>query len=177
MIKKIFVVTSGRADYGMLKKLIFEIKKEKKFKLVVIVTGSHFSKKYGNTFKEILNDKIKNIRKVNLNISGDTDKDILNLISLGIKKFSKLLNTEKPDLSIVLGDRFEIFAFAVSCHTIGVPLAHIHGGEVTGGAIDDAFRHSITKMSDLHFVSNKVYARRVEQLGENPKNILTFEEL
>jgi GDP/UDP-N,N'-diacetylbacillosamine 2-epimerase (hydrolysing) len=171
MIKKIFIVSSGRADYGMLKKLIFEIKKEKKFKVFVVVTGSHLSKTYGHTYKEILNDKIKNIKKVNLNISGDSDEDISRTVSVGIKKFSKLLNKEKPYLSVILGDRFEIFAFAVSSHILGVPLAHIHGGEVTSGAIDDAFRHSITKLSDLHFVSNTVYAKRVRQLGENPKNI------
>lgn len=171
MIKKILIVTGSRADYGMLRKLIFEIKKEKKFKTVVLVTGSHFSKKHGNTIQEVIEDNIKNIRKVNLNISGDSSKDISDAFSVGIKQFSKLLNAEKPDLSIILGDRFEIFAFAISSHILGFPLAHLHGGELTSGAIDDAFRHSITKMSDLHFVANKIYGKRVMQLGENPKNI------
>ena len=169
--KKILVVTGNRADYGLLKKLINEIKKNRNLSLKILVTGSHLIKKYGYTLNEIRSDKNKVNYKVNLSINSDTPNDISKAISYGIEKFSKILLYDKPDLAIVLGDRYEIFSFVVCANIHGLPIAHLHGGEITKGAIDDSLRHSITKMSDIHFVANKIYGKRVRQLGENPRLI------
>lgn len=169
--KKILIVTGNRADYGLLKKLISEIKKNKSLSLKILATGSHLIKKYGYTVNEIKNDKNKIDYKVNLSINSDKPNDISKAISIGIEKFSKILSYDRPDLAIVLGDRYEIFSFVVSANIHGVPIGHLHGGEITQGAIDDSLRHSITKMSDIHFVANKIYGKRVRQLGENPKMI------
>ena len=171
MRKKVLIVTGSRAEYGLLKKLMEDLKKNKYFNLQVLATGSHLIKKYGGTANEILDDGFKIKYRVNLLIKSDLPHDISKAISIGTKNFSKILSNNKPDLAIVLGDRYEIFAFVVAANIHGVPIAHIHGGEVTQGAIDDSLRHSITKMSDLHFVANKIYGKRVRQLGENPKFI------
>ena len=168
---KICVATGGRADYGLLKKLILLIKKDNFFKLQTLVTGSHLEKKYGYTINEIKNDKIRITKKIFLNISSDTPEKISELISIGIKKFAMSIKELKPDLILVLGDRYEIFSLVTAAHVMGIPIAHLHGGETTEAALDEAFRHSITKMSNLHFVANKIYQKRVRQLGENKKNI------
>jgi GDP/UDP-N,N'-diacetylbacillosamine 2-epimerase (hydrolysing) len=169
---KTYVITGGRADYGLLKKLINKLNTSKKrFQTKFIVTGSHLSIKHGNTVNEILRDKIKIFKKIDININSDNPEEISINISNGIKKFTKIFHKNKPDLIIILGDRYEVFSVALAAHLLTIPLAHIHGGEVTHGAIDDAFRHSITKMSDLHFVANQEYKKRVIQLGENPKRI------
>ncbi len=171
MKKKVLLVTGNRADYGLLKKLIDELRKSKKISLKILATGSHLMKKYGYTLSEIKYDKNEVNYKVDLSIKSDNASDISKAISNGVVKFSKILFESKPDLAIVLGDRYEIFSFVISANVHGVPLAHLHGGEITQGAIDDSFRHSITKMSDIHFVANKLYERRVRQLGENSKMI------
>lgn len=168
---KICIATGGRADYGLLKKLILLIKKDKFFKLQTLVTGSHLSKKYGYTVNEIKNDRIKITKKIFLNITSDTPEKISEMISIGIKQFALTLKKLKPDLLLVLGDRYEIFSLVTAAHVKGIPIAHLHGGETTEAALDEAFRHSITKMSDLHFVANKIYRKRVIQLGENKENI------
>lgn len=171
MKKNIFVVTGSRADYGLLKKLILKLKNNIKFNLKVLATGAHLIKKYGFTIKEIEDDGIKVDYKIDLSIKSDLPHDISKAISNGVIKFSKILAKEKVDLAIVLGDRYEIFSFAISAAIHGIPIAHLHGGEVTQGALDDAMRHSITKMSDLHFVANKIYKKRIIQLGENPERV------
>ena len=170
---KICIITSTRADFGLLKNLISIIKNEKKFDLKVIATGTHFSKKYGYTYNEIIENKIKIYKKIQYNLFLDHNYSISKIFSKCVTEISKEFNVIKPDLLIILGDRYEIFASAVSAHLCRIPIAHIHGGEVTRGVIDDAFRHSITKMSHFHFVSNKIYKKRVAQLGENPKYIFT----
>jgi len=169
--KKICVVTGSRAEYGILKNLIFEIKKSKKLKLQLIVTGMHLSNRYGLTYKEIIQDGLYVNKKIKILKNSDTSKAISNSISVGIKKFSNSFNILKPDLVLILGDRFEIFSTAIAAMLARIPIAHIHGGELTEGAIDDAIRHSITKMSHLHFVATKEYRNRVIQLGELPKNV------
>ena len=168
---KICILTSTRADFGLLKNLIFEIKKKKKFSLSVIASGSHFSVKFGNTYKEIIENKIKINEKIIFKSISDNINGISNVISKCVIKSSKIFNRIKPDLLIVLGDRYEILASVISAHLSKIPVAHIHGGEVTHGVIDDAFRHSITKMSQIHFTANKTYKKRITQLGENPNNI------
>ena len=168
---KIFLVTSTRADFGLLKNLIFEFKKNSYFDLKIIATGTHFSKKHGYSFNEIKKQKVKIYKKI-LN-SNNISSPILILKDMSIltNGLSSLIKKDKPDLFIVLGDRYEIFAATQAAYLSKVPVAHIHGGELTQGSLDDGFRHCISKMSNLHFVSHKNYKRRVIQIGENPKAI------
>jgi len=168
---KIYIITSTRADFGLLKNLIFKIKKNKNFILKVIASGTHFSKKYGYTYDEIKESKIQIYRKIICKFNSDNSEGISQVISKCITESSKIFKTFRPDIVIVLGDRYEILASAISAHLSRIPVAHIHGGEVTHGVIDDAFRHSITKMSHIHFVANAIYKKRVVQLGESPKNV------
>jgi len=168
---KICIITSTRADFGLLKNLIFKIKKNKNFILKVIASGTHFSKKYGYTYDEIKESKIKIYRKIICKFNSDNSEGISRVMSKCIIESSKIFKTFRPDMVIVLGDRYEILASTISAHLSRIPVAHIHGGEVTHGVIDDAFRHSITKMSHIHFVANAIYKKRIIQLGESPKNV------
>ncbi len=169
--KKICVVTGSRSEYGLLKDLILKIKKSKKLKLILMVTGMHLSKRYGFTYKEILKDKLQIKEKIRILKNDDSSVAISQAVSKGIKNFSKKFKKHKPHLLVVLGDRFEIFSAATAAMLSRIPIVHIHGGEITEGSIDDAIRHSITKMSHVHFVTNKVYKKNVIQLGESPKNV------
>lgn len=167
---KICIISSTRADFGLLKNLIFQLEKNKiKYKFVAI--GSHFSKYYGSTIKEIRENQIKIYKKISYNINTTSDLGISNIVAKCVFSISKIFQKLSPNLIIVLGDRYEILSCVLSAHIYRIPVAHIHGGELTHGLIDDAFRHSITKMSQLHFVANKVYKKRVIQLGENPKYV------
>ena len=158
------MVTASRADYGLLKNIIFEIKKSKKLILKLVATGTHLSPSHGLTYKEIMNDKIRIDNKIKVLKNSDSELGISKSLSEGIKKFSYTYNKIKPDLVLVLGDRFEIFAAAIASMLSRIPIAHIHGGESTEGVIDEAIRHSITKMSHLHFVAATPYKKRVIQL-------------
>jgi len=168
---KIYIITSTRADFGLLKNLIFKIKKNKNFILKIIASGTHFSKKYGYTYDEIKESKIQIYRKIICKFNSDNSEGISQVISKCITESSKIFKTFRPDMVIVLGDRYEILASTISAHLSRIPVAHIHGGEVTHGVIDDAFRHSITKMSHIHFAANAIYKKRIIQLGESPKNV------
>ena len=170
-MKKICLITSSRSDFGLLKNLIIKIKKNKNFHISVIASGSHFSKSFGNTQNEIKKSGIIIKEKIVSNFDSSQLSGVSKIISSSIIKSSQLFKKLKPDLLIVLGDRYEILASVLSAHLSRIPIAHIHGGEVTQGSLDDAFRHSITKMSHIHFVANKVYQKRVIQLGENPKYV------
>jgi len=168
---KIYLVTSSRSDFTLYKNLIFEINRCSKFELKILVTGSHLSKKHGNSFREILNNKLKIYKKIfvsnNTNFPVNIIKD-MNIISY---KVAKIIEKKRPDLFIVLGDRYEILAATISAYIAKVPVVHIHGGEVTQGSLDDGYRHSITKLSSIHFVAHSLYKKRLIQLGENPKNV------
>ena len=177
MKRKICFVTSSRADYGLLYNLIRKSKNKKNINTQIVVTGTNLIKKFGLTYKEIINDGFKINKKVNLNIKSDEEKDILRLTSDGIVKFAKVIKKLKPDIVVLLGDRFEIFSFSVSALINRLPIAHIHGGELTSGAFDDALRHSITKMSHIHFASTYEYKKRILQLGENPKLVFNVGSL
>ena len=168
---KICIITSTRADFGLLKNLIVNIRQNKKFTLKVIASGTHFSKKYGYTYSEIKENKIKVDKKIILKFNSDNPTGISKILSKCVVESSRIFKAFCPDILIVLGDRYEILASVIAAHLNRIPVAHIHGGEVTEGVVDDAFRHSITKMSDLHFVANTIYRKRVIQLGENPKNV------
>ena len=175
--RKICVVSSSRADYNHLHTLMSSIKKSRKLKLQIIVTGMHLLPEYGSTYKEISSDGFFIDGKIKSYQNNTNDSDILNSISHQIGNCSKVITKLKPDIIVLLGDRYDIFPVAIACHIIGIPLAHIHGGEVTCGAIDDSIRHMITKMSDLHFVASTSFKKRVIQLGENPKNIFNIGSL
>ena len=172
--KKICVVTGSRAEYGLLYWFMKYIKNEKNLKLQLIVTGMHLAPKFGNTVNKILRDKFKVDRKVKMLLPGDTPVHITKSVGLGMAGFAEALNDLKPNLLVVLGDRFELICATYAALIARIPVAHFNGGELTEGVIDEATRHSITKMSHLHFVANEVYKKRVIQLGENPKNVFNI---
>ena len=171
MIRKICVVTGGRADYGLLRLLMRGIQKSRQFKLQVLATGSHFLPKFGSTYREILDDRFPIHARVDIKPSGDSAVALGQAMGRGVTGISRALEKLCPDLIVLLGDRYEIFAAAAAATLAGVPIAHLHGGELTEGSYDDAFRHAITKMAHLHFVSAAVYRKRVIQLGESPSRV------
>ena len=168
---RICVVTGTRAEYGLLKNLIYRIKKDKKLKLQLIVTGTHLSKKFGKTLNEIKKDKFKFDKKIDLNIKNDNTENITNSISKGISAFAKVFQNLSPKIIIILGDRYETLAAAIAAHYSRIPIAHLHGGEITLGSLDESTRHAITKLSHFHFVANEKYRKRIIQLGETPGKV------
>ena len=170
-MKKICVVTASRADYGLLKCLMEEIKNSSKLKLQLIATGSHYSKKFGETIKIIKSDGFKIDYKIKLPLKSDTAKGTIKTLSFLLDRFPDAISKVKPDMILLLGDRFEILAVATAALIARVPIIHLHGGELTEGAYDDSFRHSITKMSFLHFAAHEKYKNRIIQLGEKPKYV------
>jgi GDP/UDP-N,N'-diacetylbacillosamine 2-epimerase (hydrolysing) len=168
MKKTVAIVTGTRAEYGLLKPLIKALHEDNTFNMQLLVTGMHLSQKYGNTIKEIEADGFPITSKIDSNLEGDSAVDISNSVAETTLGFAKVLDDLHPDLMMVLGDRSEIFAAATAATIKGIPIAHIHGGETTEGAYDEAFRHAITKMSHWHFTSTEVYRKRVIQLGEQP---------
>ncbi len=164
--KKICLVTSSRADYSLMSKLIDNLKKYKHIDFTLLITGQHLSKKYGNTYKVIIKKHRTISKLINVDIKTSQEKSILSSMSQTIKKVGKYFNKSKKDLIIILGDRYETLCIALSAFLNNTKIAHIHGGEKTAGSMDDSFRHSITKFSDLHFVSTDEYKKRVIQLGE-----------
>jgi len=171
MIRKFCVVTSSRADYGLLRGLVQEISKEDLFQLQIIATGMHLSPEFGLTYREIEADNFNIDCKLEMLLSSDTPGGLTKSMGLALISYSEALESLKPDLLIILGDRFEILSAAVAATMARIPIAHISGGEISEGAFDDAFRHSITKMSHLHFVAAKEYFDRVVQMGEQPENV------
>ena len=171
MNRKICVVTGSRAEYGLLRWVIQGIKDDPDLTLQIIVTGMHLSPTFGLTYKEIENDGFQIDYKIATISDSDTPLGISESIADGIRGCARALNDMQPDLLVILGDRFEIFAAASAALAARVPIAHIHGGEATEGLIDEAIRHSITKMSHVHFVAAPEYRNRVIQLGENPNNV------
>lgn len=166
------MVTGTRAEYGLLSLLAQKIKKAKNFKLQMVATGTHLSSEFGLTKKDILNDGLKIDYEVDLKLGkSDTEHSICLSLSRAFAGFSYAYKKLKPDIIIVLGDRYELLAAAYCATIYRIPICHIHGGETTIGAIDEATRHSITKMAHLHLVANKIYKKRVEQLGEKKSNI------
>ena len=177
MKKKIYVVTGSRADYGLMQNLINKFHKDKNIDLKIFATGMHLSPEFGNTYKEILKDGFKIEKKVKILNCSDTPTAISKSTGLGVMSFGKIFNTYKPDLLIVLGDRYEIMAAVMAANFHHIPVVHIGGGDTTLGAVDEWIRHSITKMSWLHFVSNSSSKKRVIQLGEDPRRAFTIGSL
>lgn len=175
-MKKVCVITSTRAEYGFLKPLLAVIKASSDLKLQIIATGTHLEEKYGNTVNEIINDGYKPDACVKI-IENNTKIGILSTMSNSIKNVGEELERLNPDIVVVLGDRYEIFAMVSACVILGIPVAHISGGDVTYGAYDDMFRHCITKMSNIHFTSCEEYKKRVIQLGEHPDMVFNVGSL
>lgn len=172
MTETLCIVTSSRADYGLLKPLIDEIRPNKDFfELKVIVTGSHLSPEFGCTVDQIEKDGVAIDESVEILLSSDSQIGVCKSMGLALISISEALKRHKPDLVILLGDRYEIFCTAAAALVLKIPIAHIHGGELTEGAYDDAFRHSITKMSLYHFTSTEEYRKRVIQMGEHPERV------
>lgn len=169
--RKICVVTGTRAEYGLLRWLIDGIAKSPVLELQLIATGMHLSPEFGLTVQEIEADAHRIDRRVEMLLSSDTPVSITKSMGLGMIGFADALAELQPDLLLVLGDRFEIFAAASAALIARIPIAHIHGGELTEGAFDDAIRHSITKMAYFHFVAAEEYRQRVIQLGEHPDRV------
>lgn len=170
-MRKICVVTGTRAEYGLLRWVMQGIKDDPVLTLQVIATGMHLSPEFGQTYREIEEDGFRIDRKVEMLTSSDTPVGIAKSMGLGLIGFADALNDSRPDIIVVLGDRFEIFSAVATALVARIPVAHLHGGETTAGAFDEALRHSITKMSHLHFVAAEEYRQRVIQLGEQPERV------
>ena len=171
MTRKICVITGSRAEYGLLRWVMQGIKDEPTLTLQIIATGMHLSSHYGNTYLEIEGDGFVIDRKVATLTEPDTPVGIAKSMGKGLIGFADALDELCPDLIVVLGDRFEIFSAVAAALVARIPVAHIHGGELTEGNFDDALRHSITKMSHLHFAAAEEYRNRVIQLGEPPDRV------
>ena len=170
-MKKICVVTATRAEYGLLKPLILKLKRCVEWETQLIVTGAHLVKKFGYTCQEVEQDGVEIFERIPINTEGDTEYDISLMMANALVGFGRYFRKERPDLLIVLGDRTEILAICAAAVNARVPIAHIHGGELTFGAVDDCMRHAITKMSYLHFASAEEYRRRIIQMGEEPARV------
>jgi UDP-hydrolysing UDP-N-acetyl-D-glucosamine 2-epimerase len=170
--KTIMVVSTGRADYGLLYPLIKKIMVSANLELQLIATGTHLSPLHGKTIKLIEEDNgVQVTDQVEMTMKSDTENSICISIATGLMGFSQLLNKYHPDILVVLGDRYELWSVCMAAVIHKIPIAHIHGGETTFGLIDDPIRHSVTKMSAFHFASIDLYARRIVQMGEDPGRV------
>lgn len=170
-MKRIGIMTGTRAEYGLLKSLMQEINKDNDLELYLIVSGMHLSPEFGMTYKEIEEDGFQINAKVEMLLSSDSPAGISKSIGLGVIGFADEFQRADLDMLILLGDRYEALSAAICAMVMRIPIAHLHGGELTEGAIDEGIRHSITKMSYLHFTSTEQYRNRVIQLGENPERV------
>jgi len=170
-VKKVCVVTGTRAEYGLLRWVLEGLQQSSVLDLQIIATGMHLSPEFGLTFQEIEKNGFHINKKVEMLVSSDTSAGLSKSMGLGMIGFSDALEDLRPDILLVLGDRFEIFSAAVAAMIARIPIAHLHGGEATEGLIDEPIRHSITKMSHLHFVATKEYRKRVIQLGEQTDRV------
>lgn len=170
-MRKICVITGSRAEYGLLSRLMKAIREDVDLVLQVIATNMHLSPEFGLTYKEIEKDGFRIDKKVEMLLSSDTANATTKSVGLATIGFADAYEDLRPDLIVVLGDRYEILAAVTAALFYKIPVAHLHGGEITEGAYDDAIRHAITKMSHLHFTSTDAYRTRVIQLGENPERV------
>lgn len=170
-MKAICVVTGTRAEYGLLRWLMEGIRQSPRLALQVIATGAHLSPEFGLTYRDIEADGFVIDRKVEMLLSSDTSSSVAKSMGLAMIGFADAFAELRPDMVLVLGDRYEIFSAAAAATIARIPVAHLHGGETTEGAFDEALRHSITKMAHLHFVAAQAYRRRVIQLGEDPARV------
>jgi UDP-N-acetylglucosamine 2-epimerase (non-hydrolysing) len=169
--RRVTVFTGTRAEYGLLYWLMKEIQTSERLKLQVIVSGMHLSPEFGETWKQVEADDFPVDAKVEMLLSSDTPIGVVKSMGLGTIGFADTLDRLKPDMLVVLGDRFEALAIVQAALIMRIPIAHIHGGEITEGACDDAIRHAISKMASLHFTAAETYRRRVIQMGEAPERV------
>lgn len=169
--RKICVVTGSRAEYGLLRWLMEDIRNMPGLELQIVATAMHLSPEFGLTYRAIEDDGFTIARKVEMLLSGDTPTAIAKSMGLGLMGFAEALEQLLPDIVFLLGDRFEVLAAAAAALVARIPVAHAHGGELTEGAFDESVRHAVTKMAQLHFVAAEEYRRRVIQLGERPENV------
>lgn len=171
MKRKIALFTGTRAEYGLLYWLMKDLQANDQFELQVIVSGMHLSPEFGETWREIEQDGFHIDAKVEMLLSSDTPVGVVKSMGIGALGFADALDRLQPDMVVVLGDRFEALAFVQAALIMQIPIAHLHGGEITEGAYDDAIRHAISKMANLHFVAAEPYRRRVIQMGESPDRV------
>lgn len=172
--RKICIVTGSRAEYGLLYWLMKEVRVDVDLQLQVVVTGAHLSPEFGLTFQQIEADGFTIDAKVEMLLSSDSGVGITKSMGIGVIGFADALDRLKPDIMVVLGDRFEMLAAAQVALVLRIPIAHIHGGETTEGAFDEGIRHAISKMAQWHFVAAEPYRKRVIQLGETPDRVFNF---
>lgn len=169
--KKIVVVTATRAEYGLLKTIIKKLRQSEYFQVELAVTGMHLSPEFGNTYREIEEDGIEIDNKIEILLGSDTPVAMSKTMGLALISFAEYFDKSKPDAVMVLGDRYETLAVCCAAMNARIPIFHLHGGEATEGAIDEAIRHAISKMSYFHFTSTEIYRKRVIQMGESPDRV------
>lgn len=174
-MRRIALITTSRAEYGIQSRLIRMLQDDPEIDFRLIVSGTHLSKKHGCTVKQIEADGIKVAEKVDIGI--DKGWPVAKIMATALEKMSVAIQNAKPDLAVLLGDRYEMLSVALACTLNNIPIAHLHGGETTIGATDEVFRHAITKAAYLHFTSCEEYRRRVIQLGEDPKRVFNVGSL
>ncbi|MDF2944238.1 MAG: UDP-N-acetyl glucosamine 2-epimerase [Herbinix sp.] len=172
-MKRVCIVTATRAEYGLLKNLISSLINLSKYEVKIVATGMHLSPEFGQTYKEIEEDGFQIDEKIEILLSADTSSAISKSMGIALIGFADYFERKKPDLLILLGDRYETLAVCCAALNSRIPIAHIHGGETTEGAIDEAIRHAVSKMSYLHFTTTQEYRNRVIQLGETPDRVFT----
>lgn len=170
-MKKIAVVTATRAEYGILRPLILKLQNDKDFYMQLLVTGMHLEQKYGYTKEEIERDGVPIFRCIPILEEGNSEYDISLAMANAVRGFAEYFRDEQPETVIVLGDRTEILGVCAAAMNARIPIAHLHGGEITEGAVDDCVRHAVTKMSYLHFAANEAYRKRIIQMGEAPDRV------
>lgn len=169
---KVCVITATRAEYGLLYPLLKRFNEEDSIDVDIVVSGTHLLKRFGNTKAEIYEDNLGHIFEIDIiGESGNDACGISNIMAQAIHKLAEYLKYNRPDLAVILGDRYEMMAFAIPLVNERIPIAHLNGGEVTGGALDEIYRHCITKMSSLHFTNCEQHRNRVIQMGENPEDV------
>lgn len=171
MKKKVCLVTTTRADYGIMSRLIKKILRSDRVDFFLIASGSHLSQKHGMTIREIERDGVPIYKALDIGLDDIGDDDIEQIMANALTSFTGTFKELRPDIVVLLGDRYEAMAVALACTICNIPVAHIHGGETTEGAMDEVFRHAITKAAHLHFTSCETYRQRVIQLGEDPRRV------
>lgn len=171
MKKTICVITGTRAEYGLLKPIMEKIRDDKDFILKIAATGSHLREEFGFTFREILNDGFEIDERIEILTDENMKKNVSYAQAAALQGFAEYFDAHAPDMAVVLGDRYEILAAAIAAYNAHIPIAHVHGGETTQGALDEAYRHCISKMAYLHFPSTAEYAKRIIQLGESSDRV------
>ena len=168
---KIGFFTGNRAEYGILSNVMKEICKIAEFEMMTFVGGAHLAHQFGGTIQEIQSDGFEITERLDFLLASDSEDALVKSMSLALVDAFRAFRLHKPDFLFVLGDRYETFSICQAAHIAKIPIGHIHGGELTYGALDDAFRHAITKMAHFHFTSTEEYRKRVIQLGEEPSRV------